>query len=198
MSDDAPDEPQLDPEELDLFRQAVKGTRPLTTHDRVNTAVPSTEHIKERQRAKRKQQAAAIAARQTHREQASHPFSSLFEPVLPDGVMKFTAPEANPYLAKQLRRGDFSPDLVVDLHGLTQVEAQRDLAAAIQACIQQQGYCLNVIHGVGKGILRQRVPGWLMQHPQVIAFHQAPLEWGGQGALLVLLQSTQLDWREPT
>lgn len=197
MSDDAPDDPQLDAEDHNLFRQAVKGTRPLTANDRVSpTADPRLQHHNALQRAKRKRQAAATAAKQTHREQATHPFSSQFEPMLPEGVMKYTAPDANPYLAKQLRRGDFSPDLVVDLHGLTQIEAQKDLAAAIDACLQQQGYCLNVIHGVGSGVLRQRVPGWLIQHPQVIAFHQAPLEWGGQGAILVLLQTTQLDWRE--
>ena len=35
--------------------------------------------------------------------------------------------------------------------------------------------------------LKQKAPLWLAQHPDVMAFHQAPLEFGGDGALLVLL-----------
>ncbi|MCP4948084.1 MAG: endonuclease SmrB, partial [Aestuariibacter sp.] len=42
-------------------------------------------------------------------------------------------------------------------------------------------------HGHGTGVLKQALPHYLIQHPQVRAFHQAPLEYGGQGALLVLL-----------
>lgn len=195
MSDNAPDNNMTDQERA-LFRQAVVGTRKLTQHDRVSMSHAKSVSDREKQQAKRKRQAATRDSKQIHRDQAAHPFSSQFEPALPEGVMKYTATDANPYLSKQLRRGDFSPDLIVDLHGLTQVQAQRDLAAAVSACMHQQGYCLNVIHGVGTGVLRQRVPGWLMQHPEVIAFHQAPLEWGGQGALLVLLKSTLLDWHE--
>ncbi|MBJ7019560.1 Smr/MutS family protein, partial [Vibrio cholerae] len=48
-------------------------------------------------------------------------------------------------------------------------------------------HCACVQHGIGKHILKQNVPLWLAQHPEVLAFHQAPLEFGGDGALLVLL-----------
>ncbi|MCC5880940.1 MAG: endonuclease SmrB [Idiomarina sp.] len=195
MSDDTPDD-QINDQERALFRQAMAGTRKLVQDDNIVPHHITSADDRQRQQAKRKRQAATSHLKQTHREHASHPFSSQFEPALPEGIMKYTADGANPYLTKQLRRGDFSPDLMVDLHGLTQAEAQQDLAAAVTQCIKQQGFCLNVIHGVGSGVLRQRVPGWLMQHPEVIAFHQAPLEWGGQGALLVLLKSTLLDWRD--
>lgn len=197
MSDDPTDD-KIDNTESALFRQAMVGTRKLTQDDNIVRHHTTSTDDRQRQQTKRKRQAATSSLKQTHREQATHPFSSQFEPALPEGVMKYTADGANPYLTKQLRRGDFSPDLMVDLHGLTQLEAQQDLAAAVTQCIRQQGFCLNVIHGVGSGVLRQRVPGWLMQHTEVIAFHQAPLEWGGQGALLVLLKSTMLDWREET
>lgn len=193
MSDDTPEKKMTD-EERALFRQAMVGIKKLAKDDRIQRHHTTSDS--ERRQSRRKRLAATENLKQARREQATHPFSSQFEPALPDGVMKYTAPDANPYLSKQLRRGDFSPDLMVDLHGLTQLEAQRDLAAAVTECVRQHGYCLNVIHGVGSGVLRQRVPGWLMQHPDVIAFHQAPLEWGGQGALLVLLKSTLLDWRE--
>ena len=192
MSKPKSSEPHLSAEDEALFRQAVAGTRRINTNDKVLFASTAPA---ESLRAQRHRRAALGKEKQTQREQATHPFSSQFEPALPEGTMKFTADDANPYLTKQLRRGDFSPELVVDLHGLTQHEAQREIAAAISHCLQAQVYCLNIIHGVGAGILRQRVPGWLMQHPDVIAFHQAPLEWGGQGAMLVLLKTTLIDWR---
>jgi DNA-nicking Smr family endonuclease len=44
------------------------------------------------------------------------------------------------------------------------------------------------VHGIGSHILKNKVPHWLVQHPDVMAFHQAPLEWGGNGALLALIE----------
>lgn len=194
MSKAKSSQPRLSVEEQTLFRQAVAGARRIQANDKV---LPASTGVGDPARAQRKKHAAMSTAKQVQRDYATFPFSSQFEPALPEGVMKYTAAGANPYLTKQLRRGDFSPDLVVDLHGLTQQQAQRDVAQAITLCLSQHGYCLNIIHGVGTGVLRQRVPGWLMQHPEVIAFHQAPLEWGGQGALLVLLNNTLIDWRAP-
>ncbi|MGL5628054.1 MAG: Smr/MutS family protein, partial [Plesiomonas shigelloides] len=39
----------------------------------------------------------------------------------------------------------------------------------------------------GRHVLKRQTPLWLAQHPQVRAFYQAPKEWGGDAALLVLL-----------
>ena len=48
------------------------------------------------------------------------------------------------------------------------------------------------MHGHGKHILKQQTPLWLAQHPDVIAFHQAPKEWGGDAALLVLVENDDI------
>ena len=79
------------------------------------------------------------------------------------------------------------PDVYLDMHGMTQQEAKRELGAMIAHCIKESVACACVQHGIGKHILKQKVPLWLAQHPDVMAFHQAPLEFGGNGALLVLL-----------
>ena len=73
------------------------------------------------------------------------------------------------------------------MHGMTQNEAKRELGAMIAYCIKNEISCSCVQHGIGKHILKQKAPLWLAQHPDVMAFHQAPLEFGGDGALLVLL-----------
>lgn len=121
-------------------------------------------------------------------------FSDAFEPHLPeDGPVRYIRSDAQKYIVKQLRRGDFSPEIILDLHGLTQQEAKSELAALINCCKKEGLYCCSVVHGVGKHILKRQVPLWLAQHPDILAFHQAPLEFGGQGALLVLVELA--DWQ---
>jgi DNA-nicking Smr family endonuclease len=91
------------------------------------------------------------------------------------------------YEAKNLRRGMYAPDLILDLHGLDQNQAKQEISALLYACQKEHAQCVCIVHGLGGKILKNKVPHWLVQHPDVIAFHQAPLEWGGAGALLVLI-----------
>lgn len=124
----------------------------------------------------------------------SEHFSDGFEPHLAeDGPIRYIRQDAQKYLLKQLRRGDFAPEIILDLHGLTQEEAKRELGALIACCKKEGLYCCSVMHGVGKHILKKQVPLWLAQHPDILAFHQAPLEFGGHGALLVLVELE--DWQ---
>ncbi|MBT1450908.1 endonuclease SmrB [Glaciecola sp. XM2] len=88
---------------------------------------------------------------------------------------------------KRLRRGEIVPELILDLHGLNSAQSKLELAAAIDEATHKHYECINVIHGVSGGVLKQKVPNYLVQHPRVLGFHQAPLEWGGNGALLVLI-----------
>jgi len=131
-----------------------------------------------------------------NREQSfeqSH-FSDAFEPLLPtEGPIRYSRTDAQKYLVKQLRRGDFSPEIILDLHGLTQQDAKNELAALINCCKKEGLYCCSIVHGMGKHILKKQVPLWLAQHPDILAFHQAPLEFGGQGALLALVELA--DWQ---
>ncbi len=67
-----------------------------------------------------------------------------------------------------MRRGDYSPELFLDLHGLTQLQAKQELGALIAACRREHIFCACVMHGHGKHILKQQTPLWLAQHPHVI------------------------------
>lgn len=116
-------------------------------------------------------------------------FSDEYEPQLPaHGVMKYVREDVNRYESKSLRRGEYVPELILDLHGLNQQQSKREIAALIQASYKQHVNCVCIVHGIGSKILKNKVPHWLVQHPRVMAFHQATLEWGGDGALLVLLE----------
>lgn len=125
-------------------------------------------------------------------KQAEFYFSDAYVPHLAnEGPVRYCAPDVSTDVLKKLRRGDYYPELILDLHGLTQAEAKNEIIALFTACRKQNIHCACIVHGIGSGVLKQRTPWWLAQHPDLLAFHQAPLEWGGQGALLVLLNTEE-------
>lgn len=116
-------------------------------------------------------------------------FSDDYVPLLKDdGPTRFARDDVPYFELKMLRKGTYPPDVFLDLHGMTQKQAKKELAAMIQYCLTNDYACACISHGIGMGILKEKTPQWLVQHPSILAFHQAPLEFGGQGSLLVLLQ----------
>ncbi|MGF1690398.1 endonuclease SmrB [Photobacterium kagoshimensis] len=162
-------------DDFSLFQDAVKGVKKLT-HDTIITS--------------RRQSTNVDKPKVSTKETQNHEFyfSDEFEPHLNEnGPMQYARTGVSKYEVKKLRRGVYVPDMYLDMHGMTQQEAKRELAAMIAACIKEKVACACVMHGIGKHILKAKAPLWLAQHPDVMAFHQAPLEFGGNGALLVLL-----------
>jgi DNA-nicking Smr family endonuclease len=94
----------------------------------------------------------------------------------------------------KLRRGHYPIDARVDLHGLTQAEAHDRLASFLAAAHARGNRCVLVITGRGVrhgGTLRSMTPRWLDEAPnrsRVLAYAQAQLQHGGEGALYVLLR----------
>lgn len=169
----------LSEEDQALFRQLMAGTRKIKQDTIVHR--PQRKKISE------------VPVKRLIQEQAdaSHYFSDEFQPLLnTEGPVKYVRPDVSHFEAKKLRRGDYSPELFLDLHGLTQLQAKQELGALIAACRREHVFCACVMHGHGKHILKQQTPLWLAQHPHVMAFHQAPKEYGGDAALLVLI------WRD--
>nr|WP_269472403.1 endonuclease SmrB [Candidatus Erwinia haradaeae] len=119
----------------------------------------------------------------------SYYFSDEFQPLITnEGMLRYIRHGVNHYELKKLYRGDYTPEIVLDLHGLTQIQAKKELGALIATCRQNHLYCTRILHGHGKNILKKRMPFWLAQHPLVLAFHQAPRQFGGDAALLVLIE----------
>jgi DNA-nicking Smr family endonuclease len=166
-------------EEISLFKDAVGKVKPMvqdTIHAVKKSGKPKVDFREKK-------------AKYYH---AQFHFSDQYEPLLPtSGAMKYVRSDVDSYEAKCLRRGDYIPELTLDLHGLTQQQAKAEIAALIVACKKTQLKCACIVHGIGSKILKNKVPHWLVQHPDVMAFHQASLQWGGDGALLVLLDVEQ-------
>ncbi len=123
---------------------------------------------------------------------ASYYFSDEYQPLLSEeGPVRYLRSGVSPFELKKLRRGEYPPELFLDLHGLTQLEAKQELGALIAACRREHVNCVCVMHGHGKHVLKKQTPLWLAQHPDVVAFHQAPKEFGGDAAILALIELDQ-------
>jgi DNA-nicking Smr family endonuclease len=167
----------LSEEEIQLFRDSVTGARPMA-QDKIPPARPP--------RNKKTAVKTSIEAEEPH----LFYFSDEFEGYQPDGsIIRYVQPGEDPHLAKNLKRGDYQPGVVLDLHGLSQQQAKTELAGLLAYCQREHFNCACIVHGKGTGILARKVPNWLIQHPNVRAFHTAPTHWGRDGALLVLLKT---------
>lgn len=111
-----------------------------------------------------------------------------------DDALSFRRPDIGPEVVRKLRRGVWSIQAQIDLHGLRRDEAREQLAAFIRDAEKQGFRCVRVIHGKGhgspgrQGVLKAKVKSWLVQKNEVLAFTQARGSDGGHGALLVLLR----------
>jgi DNA-nicking Smr family endonuclease len=98
--------------------------------------------------------------------------------------------------AERLKRGRHPISAQLDLHGLTQADAHRQLALFIEASYQAGRRCVLIITGrglgpEGPGVLKQAVPRWLAEaglRRRVLAIATARPRDGGAGALYVLLR----------
>ncbi|MDD2166939.1 endonuclease SmrB [Glaesserella parasuis] len=169
----------LENDELALFREAIKGTKKI----KQDTFVPKVEPRKK------------INEIRELKEKADtlFYFSDEYEPLLTEenDKVKYRREDVDPYILKQLRRGDFHPELFLDLHGLTKENAKKELVSLILACEREGIYCASIMTGYGTRALKYQIPRWLVQHPKVIALHQAPREWGGNSAILILIEQPE-------
>ncbi|AGP81184.1 hypothetical protein I533_06020 [Alteromonas mediterranea MED64] len=167
-------------EETFSFADAMQGVTPLS-QDKV-------EPDKQVELFKKSQQVKGKHLKHSKQLAASFDFSDMYQAALPqEGPMRFCQEGESTHILKQLRRGDYSPEMTLDLHGLTREMAKAELAALIHTARKDLIDCVCVMHGFGQGVLKAALPHYLVQHPHVRAFHQAPLEYGGKAALLVLI-----------
>jgi len=101
-------------------------------------------------------------------------------------ALKFLRPGHSPDLLRRLRRGRWPVEDELDLHGLNQLQAARDLADFLD---QGGMRCVRIVHGKGRGVLREMLRAALPAHAAVVGFVEAPPAQGGAGAVLVLLRS---------
>jgi DNA-nicking Smr family endonuclease len=99
-----------------------------------------------------------------------------------------------PDVVAKLRRGHWSVQAELDLHGMITEEAHDALADFVTGARERGMRCVRVIHGKGltspkrEPVLKGKVRTWLAHWDEVLAYAEAPQNAGGGGAVLVLLK----------
>lgn len=111
-----------------------------------------------------------------------------------EGEQTFVRPGIGADVLAKLRRGHWSLQGELDLHGLTSDEARDRLADFLLDARARGARCVRVIHGKGltsprrEPVLKGKVRRWLAHWDDVLAYSEAPRHAGGGGAVLILLK----------
>jgi DNA-nicking Smr family endonuclease len=176
--------PEKNDDEIDLFRAAVKGTRPLKPA-RLHHPAPPPKPIPQQLLRDEKQ---ALA------DSLSDDYIPVHEMESGEELLYLREGHAPDILSK-LRRGHWVVQASIDLHGLVVDEARLYVAEFLADCKKRGIRCVRIIHGKGLGsrhrepILKHKLRNWLIQKDEVIAYAQARDNDGGSGAVIVLLKA---------
>lgn len=106
----------------------------------------------------------------------------------------FSRPGIQKQTLRKLRRGQFTIEDEIDLHGLTVEMARKALFDFLEGCHQRSLRCVRIIHGKGIGseskkpIIKNKVNHWLRKRDDALAFCSAQRSDGGTGAIYLLLK----------
>ena len=103
----------------------------------------------------------------------------------------------NPLVMDRLRRGEFSIQKSIDLHGCSIEHGQDIFSLFLEEAVQSGLRCVKVIHGRGlksKGepVLKESLKAWIiraMSRKWVLAFCSTIMRDGGPGATYILLRT---------
>jgi len=82
-------------------------------------------------------------------------------------------------------------DGTLDLHTFSPRDIKELIPAYIDACREKNIMQLRIIHGKGKGVLRDIVRGVLEKHPAVLSFRHESGTGGSWGATVVDLRERE-------
>jgi DNA-nicking Smr family endonuclease len=106
----------------------------------------------------------------------------------------FLRPGVQRRLLTRLRRGHFSIEAELDLHGMTTAVAHHELGQFLRHAKIRGIRCVRIIHGKGlrspngRSVLKAKVERWLRLRDEIVAFTSARPVDGGTGAIYVLLK----------
>jgi len=172
--------------ERNLFARAVGKVAPIANQERVwSPARPSPRPLQQ-----------DLDDEAVMQESMSDEFdiSTLLDA---DDQLSFRRPGIGTDVTRKLRKGEWSIQGQIDLHGLRSDEARNAMGQFIRDAKRMGWRCVRVVHGKGLGspgkepVLKSKVQRWLVQKNEVLAFVQAKPSDGGGGALLVLLGPSQ-------
>lgn len=175
---------KLTDDDKQFFRQAVEGVRPITPEERI-TPVKKPPPPRPLQH--------ELDEQQVLTDMMSDPID--LRDVEIGDELYFARSGIQTKVQRKLRRGEFSIEAELDLHGYTVAEAKTAIHEFFADCKKYRQRCVRIIHGKGHGsekkipILKTYVAHWLTQRDDVMAYASARPADGGTGALYVLLKT---------
>ncbi|MGL5289091.1 MAG: endonuclease SmrB, partial [Aeromonas sp.] len=137
-------------EESLQFRDAIKGTQKI----KQDTIRVELRPVKQKRLLRESREKLGV----------DHFFSDEYQPHLEqEGPSRFVRQDVSKFELKKLKRGMYPPEIYLDLHGMNQQQSKHELAALLTLCQKENIHVAAVMHGIGKHILKQRLPGWLAQ-----------------------------------
>jgi DNA-nicking Smr family endonuclease len=170
-----------DDDDKELFRQAVAGAKRLEHDRREPVPAPPDPRAAFRRADERAVMAESLIHQAADLDVESGDEILYRRPGLPDQLLR------------DLRRGRFTIEDELDLHGLVAAEARHAVREFLAESLARRRACVRIIHGKGRGsgprgpVLKKSVNLWLRKHDSVLAFCSARAPHGGTGAIYVLL-----------
>jgi len=176
--------------EDDLFRSAMDGS--LDFGGEANTPASEEQPVVEERQPK-----ADIDNEVSEEDRAL--FLSSVDSLSPQLKLHEDETELRPQTAvlatklKAVRKGTLSPDVVLDLHHQSEIEAEETLGNLLTCKRDNIEIALVIVgkglHSRGKAVLREALPTWLNQEhrKRVIRWEWAPRHLGGHGAALIVM-----------
>ncbi len=177
--------PAVSKKDIDEFRRAMQGTKPLQHDERVPETKPKPKPKATFSRADEKE--VLVESLADDIDTIEHGYGA---------ALRFHRPHVGKRTMRKLQRGGYSVQAEIDLHGMTLEEAKPRLADFINYSASQGKLCVRVVHGKGLGsgdrgpVLKNAVNRWLRKWDCVLAYISTRQVDGGTGAVYVLLQRT--------
>ena len=169
----------------DEFLKAVRDVKPLERPRRVELRGPVPEPVAHQ---RRRDEHAVLA------ESLAGPVS--LEDALDSGdELAYLRPGMSRQVLRRLRRGHWTIQAALDLHGLSWSQAAVSVAEFLRGSAASGLRCVRIVHGKGlrspnrEPVLKGKLRKWLPLRQEVLAYCQAPAAEGGGGALLLLLKT---------
>jgi len=173
-----------------LFQEAMKGVEPLRDARKKVVRPPSRrDEAPEQSRTKEEKEREYLSALVQD--------SSAWDISFSDEYMVGAVPGVGPQIMRKLKRGEFSVQDYIDLHGLKKKEAEEVVQEFILKSHQRGLRCVLIVHGRGlrsvdhQPAIKKELPVWFRKGALkriVLAFVTARPCDGGAGALYVLLK----------
>jgi DNA-nicking Smr family endonuclease len=175
-----PQEPSR--EEIELFRRTIGPIKRLDSEHGIPDK-PRLEPLPEQRR---------LEERKVLEESLTGDYDS--SEIETGEELLYVRPGVDRGVIRKLRRGQYSIEAQLDLHGMTVPVAKAAVSNFLQVCLTGGKRCLIIIHGKGHGsfqrqpILKGQLNVWLQKRAEVLAFCSTRPVDGGTGSVYVLLK----------